>query len=93
MLALLGVLAGIGPAISSLPYIRDVLRRKTRPHRPTWFRRWVLPAVRVAPTRAHYPAGNAALAATGARTGWSGPPLLPAEGVGWRWGRCVHTPT
>jgi hypothetical protein len=52
MLALLGVLAGIGQAISSLPYIRDVLRRKTRPHRATWFIWWVLSAVVFASQRA-----------------------------------------
>ena len=33
---LLGVLAGVTSVLEAAPYIRDVLRRTTRPHRGTW---------------------------------------------------------
>jgi hypothetical protein len=35
--AVLGILSGIVSVLDPLPYIRDVLRGTTRPHRGTWF--------------------------------------------------------
>ena len=32
-----GVLAGVGGRRGHVPYVRDILRGKTRPHRGTWF--------------------------------------------------------
>ena len=34
--ALFGLLAGVTSALDAAPYIRDVVRRTTRPHRGTW---------------------------------------------------------
>src|SRR5262245_10334462 len=36
MAALLGVLAGVLTVVETIPYVRDVLRGSTRPHRGTW---------------------------------------------------------
>ena len=33
---ILGVLAGVASVVNTVPYIRDVLRGTTRPHRGTW---------------------------------------------------------
>ena len=33
---LLGILAGVLQAVAGVPYVRDVLRGSTRPHRATW---------------------------------------------------------
>jgi hypothetical protein len=34
---LLGVLAGLAAVVNTIPYIRDIVRGTTRPHRGTWF--------------------------------------------------------
>jgi hypothetical protein len=36
MQAVLGLLAGLLTAVETIPYVRDVLRGSTRPHRGTW---------------------------------------------------------
>ncbi len=41
---LLGVLAGLASVVNTLPYIGDIVRGTTRPHRGTWFV-WALLAV------------------------------------------------
>jgi hypothetical protein len=33
----LGVLAGLAAVVNTIPYIRDIVRGTTRPHRGTWF--------------------------------------------------------
>ena len=33
----LGVLAGVAAVVNTIPYIRDIVRGTTRPHRGTWF--------------------------------------------------------
>ena len=43
---LLGVLAGVASVVNTLPYIGDIVRGTTRPHRGTWFV-WALLAVLV----------------------------------------------
>ena len=32
-----GVLAGVVGVVDTVPYVRDILRGTTRPHRGTWF--------------------------------------------------------
>ena len=36
LLPVLGILAGVLSVLDGVPYIRDVLRGTTRPHRGTW---------------------------------------------------------
>ena len=40
-----GILAGVLGVISSIPYLRDVIRRKTKPHLFTWFVWGVITAI------------------------------------------------
>jgi len=48
MLEFLGLLSGAIFIIADLPYIRDILRGKTKPHRTSWFLYFVINAVNVA---------------------------------------------
>jgi hypothetical protein len=52
MLGVLGVLAGLFQAAASVPYVRDVLRGSTRPHRGTWAIWCILSVVALASQRA-----------------------------------------
>jgi hypothetical protein len=52
MLGVLGVLAGLLQAAASVPYVRDVLRGSTRPHRGTWAIWCILSAIVLASQRA-----------------------------------------
>jgi hypothetical protein len=45
MVALYGILAGILPALSAYPYIRDILKHKTKPHRAAFLIWAVLGAI------------------------------------------------
>jgi hypothetical protein len=48
----LGVLAGVASAVNTIPYIRDIVRGTTRPHRGTWLIWAVLALVVYASQRA-----------------------------------------
>lgn len=48
MLAFLGLLSGLVFLIADIPYIRDIFRGKTKPHRVSWFLYFVINAVNVA---------------------------------------------
>jgi hypothetical protein len=49
MAAILGLLAGVLTIVDAIPYLRDVLRGSTRPHRGTWLI-WSVLASLSAPT-------------------------------------------
>ncbi|MDB5163675.1 MAG: hypothetical protein JWS12_292 [Candidatus Saccharibacteria bacterium] len=48
MFALLGILGGLVFIVADIPYIRDILRGKTKPHRVSWFLFFILNATNVA---------------------------------------------
>lgn len=48
MFALIGILSGLAFVIADLPYIKDTISGKTKPHRTSWFLYFVLNAVSVA---------------------------------------------
>jgi hypothetical protein len=48
MLAFLGILSGIVFIVGDLPYIRDILKGTTKPHRVSWLVFFVLDAIYVA---------------------------------------------
>ena len=48
MLAFLGILSGLIFLIADIPYIRDILKGKTKPHRVSWFLYFVLNSVNIA---------------------------------------------
>lgn len=51
----LGLIAGAFMAVSGLPYVRDILRRSTKPERATW---WVWTGLGVMSVIAQFQAGN-----------------------------------
>jgi hypothetical protein len=55
LLVVLGLISGAFMAVSGLPYVRDILRHKTKPERATW---WVWTGLGVLAVIAQFQAGN-----------------------------------
>jgi hypothetical protein len=68
MAAILGLLAGVLTVVDAIPYLRDVLRGSTRPHRGTWLIWSVLAIVACLSQRADGASWSLVMVATQAAT-------------------------